>query len=76
MIEFIYRGIELIKFVLKCDPRSKLHRLLKIFGTRISVTIQEDLIEILILDEIDTVTKQKIRRFLAEEFPGYEITEV
>jgi len=61
---------------LKCDPRSKLHRLLEIFGRRISVEIQQDLIEILILDEIDTVAKQKIRRFLEEEFPGYEITEV
>jgi len=53
-----------------------LHRLLEIFGRRISVEIQQDLIEILILDEIDTVTKQKIRRFLEKEFPGYEITEV
>jgi len=61
---------------LKCDPRSKLHRLLEIFGRRISAKIQQDLIEILILDEIDTVTKQKIRRFLEKEFPGYEITEV
>jgi len=66
----------LVKFILKCDPRSKLLRLLEIFGGRISVKIQRDLIEILILDEIDPVTKRKIKEFLEEQFPGYEITEV